>query len=163
MSQVGQGRDWVNPDQLAILVQQRPLYFSCMNLSEANFRGMDLAGTDFSWALLYDADLSYTNLRGCDFNDTWFDRANLTHADLTGADLGVARFEGSDLSYATLKGAKLECAVFVGVILTGVDVAGLDFTGVGGLTAQDLLPTLNLEKAILPKDIFIALKGMGRL
>jgi uncharacterized protein YjbI with pentapeptide repeats len=60
----------------------------------------NLAGVNFSNAVLLEANLSGSNLRGANFNGADLGGAKLVGADLTGADLTQADISGTDFSRA---------------------------------------------------------------
>jgi uncharacterized protein YjbI with pentapeptide repeats len=74
-------------------------------LSDADLQGLDLKGSNFSYADLSKANLSGANLRGCDLSFADLNEANLQNADLRGAMLFYA-----NLRQANLQGTHLEKA-----------------------------------------------------
>jgi len=79
--------------------------FERTELSDANFQGLDLKGSNFSYADLSKANLSDANLRGCDLSFSDLSQANLQNTDLRGAMLISA-----NLRTANLQGTHLEKA-----------------------------------------------------
>jgi len=77
-----------------------------------------LDGTDLSYALLNNSDLSNADLR-----DVNLSSSNLERADLSGADLSSSNLERADLS---------------GVILRDADLSGANLEGVKGISSEEL-------------------------
>jgi uncharacterized protein YjbI with pentapeptide repeats len=98
-----------------------------INLSNTDFRGINLDNVNISNVNLTRANLSHANLSGQDITGTILTEANLSNANLTGVDLS-----GMDLT---------------GTRLTGVDLSGMDLTDTI-LMGADLSDT-NLSNAIL--------------
>jgi len=106
------------------------------NLSEADLRGLDLRGVEFSTTDLFRVDLAGANLRGASFDRADLDEADLSWASLvnttfiqglvgganfTGADLAGADFVETDLSKANLTGANLFDTTFNGTFFNETD------------------------------------------
>jgi Pentapeptide repeats (8 copies) len=70
------------------------------DLSDANFRNMELGGADLSYADLSGANLSYADLSDADLNNADLQDANLGGADLSGAKLRHAYMSGAHMSGA---------------------------------------------------------------
>ena len=100
------------------------------NLSYANFQGTDfgrsdLRGSNFSHAILDNADLSESymsriwgfpprvmnfanaSMVGTDLSDASLEGASFVYSDLTDANLAGAHVKGADFSHATMEGADL--------------------------------------------------------
>lgn len=75
--------------------------------ADKRLRGVDLDGSDLSYASFARTDLSGSRLS----------RAKLTGANFTGSDLGNADLRASDLSNADLRGANLLLANLSGAVL----------------------------------------------
>ena len=131
----------------------------CLELTEINAVGADLAGynlrntcwdrSDLRGATMVRADLSdstfvdstlvQTNLdsvnaRGANFYQADLALANLSRADLRdanllAADLSTATLQGTDLSGADILGTNLRNALLLGADLSGANVLDADFTG----------------------------------
>ena len=89
--------------------------------------GIDLDGVDLGFAVLTNADLSYSSMQGTRLFGSKMccvilTNASLRKADLSAADLSFARLINTDLSGAWLPGANLEDAD-----LTGADIEGAMF------------------------------------
>ena len=80
--------------------------FSGMDLSYANFSGMDLSYADLSGTNLQGTDLSGTNLQGTDLN----------HADLSGTKLSYANLHNTNLHSTKLSGANTINVIGIDVI-----------------------------------------------
>jgi len=129
-------------DKIALLKSSGSCVFC--DLSQGNFKGIDLEGVDLRYANLSGADLSYANLSGADLSsnsfrftgrlDTILQDANLTGANLSGVDLrnkdltGV-NLSGVDLSKQDLTGTILIQANLSEANLSGVDLSNQDLTG----------------------------------
>jgi len=74
--------------------------------------GINLQGTDLSWAKLSDADLSRCCLRGADLRGARLDHVDLIEADLRDAILWDAILDGAVLDGAMLHGANIFGANF---------------------------------------------------
>ena len=75
---------------------------------------LDLSGADFHGLDLIGMDLSYAKLQGANFS---------------GMDLSYADFSGMDLSYADLNGTNLQCTDLSGTNLQGTDLSHADLSG----------------------------------
>lgn len=84
-----------------------------------------------------------SNLSGVDLRNANLEGANLSRADLSGADLRGANLRSAKLSGATLRGAMLD-----GATLSGALVQGVDFTGVQGLSAEQVAALRRLGAVI---------------
>ncbi len=62
-----------------------------------DFRGIDLSGSDFTGAVMWDMDLSEADLRNCIFRNV----------DLRGCDLYDALTDGADFTGANLLGTRM--------------------------------------------------------
>ena len=98
-----------------------------LDLSELNFKGANLAHSDF-----YGTDFTGANLKGADLSHTRLDRSVLMRADLSGANLTGATILRPTI-YADLSNNTLDAPRFAGANLTGVHVqaelSGSDFRG----------------------------------
>jgi uncharacterized protein YjbI with pentapeptide repeats len=99
---------------------------SVIILSDADFRGANLAGADLRGADLDGADLDGADLRWADLGGANLDGADLGEAHLTGAHLGGAHLTRADLGGAHLDGAYLGEAHLGGANLTGAHLVGAD-------------------------------------
>ena len=91
---------------------------SCLQTTPAECQGANLSGANFSYAILYGANLSGANLTN----------ANLTWAILTQANLSGANFFGANLSYAILPGTNLTNANLTGANLYQAKLYGANLT-----------------------------------
>ena len=102
-------------------------YLVYLDLSELNFKGANLANSDF-----YGADFTGANLKGVDLSHTRLDRSVLMRADLSGANLTGATILRPTI-YADLSNNTLDAPRFAGANLTDVHVqaelSGSDFRG----------------------------------
>ena len=88
--------------------------------------------------ILYDEaiDLSGTFIRRTNLSGV-----NLQYADLSGADCTNAIFRGANLTGANLKGAMLK---------------GADFSGVVGLTREQIMEAITDKNTILPSYLAVS-------
>jgi uncharacterized protein YjbI with pentapeptide repeats len=98
------------------------LDFRGLNLAESNFSNIDLSGINLS-----QANLSVAN----------FSSANLSKADLTNAQLNVARLSGANLTDAILNGCSLNVANLVRADLSRAQLCGASLVR-GELVRADL-------------------------
>jgi uncharacterized protein YjbI with pentapeptide repeats len=147
-------------DKIALLMSSGSCVFC--DISQANFKGIDIEGVDLRYANLSGADLSNTNLSGANLTkvnlqDTILIEADLTNADLKGADLRGANLDYANLSGVNLTGTNVFETNFMGASLTGVDLRNLDLTGANlsriDFSNKDLTKTI-LTKATLSESIF---------
>ena len=82
-------------------------FFTRINLSKSDLRGLVLEQSNFEEANFSGADLSYTDLWRSDFS-----HANFSEANLSGAKLYEAIISFIDFSGANLSGADLDCTRF---------------------------------------------------
>lgn len=98
-----------------------------------DFRECNLAVADLSNTDLYKANLSYARANGVRLVEADLNRAIALETELEGADLTQA-----NLASADLRGARLVRANVRGANFTGARLEGADFTGVSGLTYDQL-------------------------
>ena len=115
--------------------------FTRANLSHANLSDKDLTGT-----ILTGSDLSYANLTGVDLSGkdlsgTILAEADLSNANLIDANLVDANLQNTDLRFTLLVDANLTNA-----ILTGADLSNAVLTGT-------ILAGADLENAVLTNAI----------
>lgn len=126
--------------------------FRKVDLSEVDFRGLDLSHTALRGVDLIDADLSETDLSGTDLTEADMLDANLSGADLTGAVLGSvamsdANLSGAVLSHAVLRSVDLRRAVLYDAVLSGAILSDVDLSGADLRRAN--LSGANLYGAVL--------------
>ena len=88
-----------------------------IDLRGSNFRNAYLFDVDLTGANLEAADLRYANLRATDLSDAHLDRAGLMGADLSGANLTRAFLSSTILDDTNLVGANLTLAYLYGAHL----------------------------------------------
>ncbi len=141
-----------------------------VDLSGANFSGMNLDEINFNEALLQNATFENTSLIGADLS-----RANISECNFTGADLRMAKldgvvasntkfnkanlskaylrlgfFDGSDFTGANLSGASLRHSTMNGAIIKKTKATNAGFFGVDLFKAK--ASDSALGGAHLPKD-----------
>lgn len=99
---------------------------------EANLKGRDLAGLDFSSSDLFRAQLQNSNLKksifsGADLSSASLEGAALYKADLSKTILQETDLNGADLSSTNCQGADFRGANLSGVNFEGADLRGADF------------------------------------
>ncbi|MBS0232400.1 MAG: pentapeptide repeat-containing protein [Proteobacteria bacterium] len=108
-----------------------------LDLSELNFKGANLAHSDF-----YGTDFTGANLKGADLSHTRLDRSVLIRADLSGANLSGATILRPTI-YTDLSNNTHDAPHFSGANLTDVHVqaelSGSDFRG-ADLTNANFYP-----------------------
>jgi uncharacterized protein YjbI with pentapeptide repeats len=108
------------------------VYLQGLNVSEKELgKKVDLIGSRFEGAYLYDAHFEGARLSGAHFEgailyEAHFEGADLYDAHFEGANLQRAHFEGADLYYAHFEGADLYDAHFEGDRLWFADFEGAD-------------------------------------
>jgi uncharacterized protein YjbI with pentapeptide repeats len=167
----------VSPEELKMLYAAGQRQFQAIDLSaaylfDADFRGIDLSGSNLTQiylpygnltqsrlqavqlveaelgdAKLYQADLSNANLEGANLS-----RANLRQANLEGANLSRVNLQGADLYKANLRGTNLSNADLTGANLEGASLEGAKLEGSNLFRAQkvDLTGAILDAKTILP-------------
>lgn len=147
----------VPPINQPITAYQKATVGKGANLSRANFKQADLAGTDFTGCNLESANFTAANLSGCNFTGATLAKsslngANVSEAIFRGANLAGVDFsstvtsDATDFSHAYLVGARFYClggekfaylGRFQGTIFTDgekrIDVANTDFSRLSGL------------------------------
>ena len=112
-------------------------FLAYLDLSELNFKGANLARSDF-----YGTDFTGANLKGADLSHTRLDRSVLIRADLSGADLTGATILRPTI-YQDLSANTQDAPHFAGANLTEVHVqaelSGSDFRG-ANLTRANFYP-----------------------
>jgi len=137
------------------------------DLTEADFKGINISGADFTLALLRDADFS-----GARCLQTNFYSAILRGANLSDAALGGIEAEGTDLRDVNLCRAKAHAAYLRHACLANADLREIDLTAANlahanlqkvDLSGSDLTETIlqrthlvgaNLAGATLKSTIF---------
>ena len=104
-----------------------------IDLSGADFHGLNLIGMDLSYAKLQGAnfsgmDLSYANFSGMDLS-----YADLNGTNLQGTDLSGTNLHGTDLSHADLSGTKLSYANLYNTNLHSTKLSGANTINVIGI------------------------------
>lgn len=123
-------------------------YLEGADLREASFREAQLNSAHFFEALLDGAVLTEAQLSG----------ASLHHASLERAYAVSAKIESTNLVGTNLKGARLDGASFVGSNLQSANmeetfIERTDFTGVKGLTQEQLNEAFGDAYTILPDKL----------
>ncbi len=95
-----------------------------INLRNADLSGINLQGSDLSYADLRNADLSKANLSNCYFNE-----ANLQEVNLSGANLQGAYFIKAYLIKANLTKANIKEAYLTGSFVTRANFSKADLSG----------------------------------
>ncbi|HVZ05816.1 pentapeptide repeat-containing protein [Hyphomicrobium sp.] len=112
-------------------------FLAYLDLSDLDFKGANLARSDF-----YGTDFTGANLSGVDLSHTRLDRSVLIRANLSGANLTGATIYRPTI-YSDLSNATSDAPRFSGANLTHVHVqaelSGSDFRG-ADLTDADFLP-----------------------
>ncbi len=93
------------------------------NLSNANLNHADLNKADLCKTKLSGADLHYANLSFTHLKESNLSSANLTHANLICADLSQVNLSGANLKQANLSGANLTGAYLTGANLKGATIS----------------------------------------
>ena len=120
-----------------------------VQLTKANFCGVDLRGADLRHAVFRNSDFSHANLSHADLTDADIVDSNLTLADLTGVDLSIASLEGAIFDETNLKDANFYGAMFGGARLERCNLDGAVFSeslmGHTKLIELDLRNIIGLE------------------
>lgn len=90
--------------------------------------GCDLTGAGMAGALLSEANLRGVRLAGADLREAMLDGADLSDADLQGARLDHVRARGARFVVADLRGASLARGDFMDGMLTRADLRGTDLS-----------------------------------
>ncbi|NEO98447.1 MAG: pentapeptide repeat-containing protein [Symploca sp. SIO2E9] len=119
----------------------------CLDVSQADLRGINLRGADLSEATLRGANLKNANLSNANLANANFNEANLQDSNLSGANLkGVylcdanlarANLKGANLTKCNLSKANLEQAQLEGVKLEDANLAQTNFRN-ANLTCANL-------------------------
>lgn len=80
-----------------------PIVGSGMNMSHANFTGVDFACLN-----LADADLTHTNFESANLQNTVLSNAKMLFTDLTGADLSGSCLQGAEITIIKARAANLD-------------------------------------------------------
>lgn len=106
------------------------------DLSYCNLSGMDLSGTDLSYARLNGTNLMKANLSGSNLAFSDFGRALLHGADLSGTIVDSTDFSDADLCTAKLDGCKGENTHFNSGCLWDCSFKNVELTKAGFMFAQ---------------------------
>jgi len=128
-----------------------------INLSNTDFRGINLDNVNISNINFARANLSYANLSGQDITGTILTGANLSNANLTGIDLSGKDFTGTILVGVDLSNTDLSNAILINVNLENATLENAKLLDTNldsaNLTNTDLrfvlLVDANLSNAIL--------------
>lgn len=118
-----------------------------------NLSGIDLRYSDLHpFVFFTEINLSGGDLRGLDLSNRNIERANLSGADLSFADLYRSDLSGANLSGANLSGAKLQETILCDANLTRVDLSGsflMDtYLGSNDLTEANFIYARDLKTSI---------------
>lgn len=104
------------------------------NLSAGDLNNLDMALTDFSFAVLEGANLTEVDLSGATFSVVRLTGADFFHADLPNVtfenseldrtNLRFANLADAELSYSNMKAVDFSDADFTGAVLMNVDATG---------------------------------------
>jgi uncharacterized protein YjbI with pentapeptide repeats len=133
-----------------------------LDLSDANFKGVNLAEADLREALLSGADLRGAILSRADLREANLREASLTAAVVNGANLRAAILSGADLSRSDFSGATLRLADLRGVDLRLANLSTADVSR-SSLNVANLSNT-NFEGANLSSaDLSLANLSLANL
>lgn len=121
-----------------------------VNLSYANLAGANLAGVNFSYAQLSGVNLTGADLTGVNFSYAQLSDLFFIGRHLTDDDLHQASFNDghcADLPNEGFKEIDFSYAVFDNVVLSGLNLDGINFTGAKFQKVE--LKGVHLENAIL--------------
>lgn len=118
-----------------------------IELSRADFRGVDLSLSSLSHADLREIDLEAAKLRGAMLFRANLSKANLKNSDLSRARLQEANLRQADLTEAVLKGAKLRGANLTETVLLRANLSDANLEGANLQGAN--LREANLAGAVL--------------
>jgi uncharacterized protein YjbI with pentapeptide repeats len=134
--------------------------FAGLTLPGLDLRDLDLAGADFSRAVLENTQFDRSKLVAARFDEALLQGASFKNIDGTKAQFARVRAAGSSFGKATLNGAMLDegdftASDFEGATLDHASCARTDFSGsrmaglraAGGLAAQADFSNCNLESA----------------
>lgn len=134
--------------------------FGASDLSDSNLSGASLLSSNLSNAELSNADLSNALLTSANMSAATLKRVNLSEAQLHGADLSGANLEGANLCNAVFQGANLSGANFEGVDLSGANLYHADLTGASLKNAN--LRGAYLSEADLSGAELINVRNLGQ-
>jgi len=97
-------------------------------LTNTEFAGCDLTGSDFS-----DAILEQVTFIGCKCNTCSFERANLVAVILFATQMHSCNFKDARIGFSEFHGTSLRQSEFAGAAVQGTAFAGVDLRGVQGL------------------------------
>ncbi len=156
-------------DRAAVLVLlQKQLPDTALNLAQANLRhanleGLDLRRADLTASLLGAANLSRANLTNATLTEADLTEADLSQAILTGADLRGANLHKANFSQASLtdavlrevqlQEADLRRATLIGAVLSGADLRQSNLHRADLRRAQ--MDTVTLDHAILSAAVLL--------
>lgn len=104
----------------------RALELMDVNLSRANLSGAVLLGANLRRVDFREANLVNANMGGANLSESILCGAMLSSANLSGADLNTTNLEGAFLYGADLRGANLRLANLSGAYLNGADLKAAD-------------------------------------
>ena len=99
-----------------------------INLSNTDFRGINLDNVNISNVNFTRANLSHANLSGQDITGTILTGANLSNANLTGVDLSGMDLTGTRLTGADLSGMDLTDTILMGAYLSDTNLSNAILT-----------------------------------
>lgn len=120
------------------------------NLFQADFRGLERAGLNFSGARLRQANLSLAVMNGARFSN-----ADMRDVEAYGGVFSSASFAGANLTNASFVGTYLRGANFSGATLIGVNFSGAEMIGARGLTQAQLDRACGDSATTLPSGLHI--------
>lgn len=120
------------------------------NLFQADFRGLERSGLNFTGARLRQANLSLAVM-----NRARFANADMRDVEAYGGVFSSASFAGANLTNASFVGTYLRGADFSGAVLIGVNFSGADMAGARGLTQGQLDRACGDSATALPARLHI--------
>ena len=112
------------------------------NLSGANLRRSNLCWTNLNRADLSEADLSEGNLESASLQSATLNKADLRGTNLRGVNLSEANMNGANLSGADMRRANLSGANLSEADLSGADLSGADLRAAKNFVPEQISSTI---------------------
>jgi uncharacterized protein YjbI with pentapeptide repeats len=144
LSQVtGENSNFSGAEMMRVTIVDSDFSEPTTSLIKANMRDSTISGTDFSGALMTEADLSRSKVSG-----TQFDGTDLTNSFMRGVELS-----NLTLRFTNLENANLRSATFDNVTFVKVNLKGADLLFCKGLTKAMLDQAITDSSTKLPANL----------
>jgi uncharacterized protein YjbI with pentapeptide repeats len=142
-----------SPERGQLLVSLYSANILCPNIfQESDFSYSDLEGA-FLRGILLTGNFKNALFNNADLIGSRFGLSNLEGAEFRNADLRQCKFKNANLQDVDLRGAALTQTIFTDANLSRAKLEGADLRGVEDLSVEQLMTTINWQKACLSEKL----------